>query len=729
MHVAQDWDRPRPTQGAPSSAVSYYQPLKFAAPLDAGSDEAFATGVRGRPDSAAAYNGAAGAANGFAVRSNGDSRNLAESHDFARNGVPSGRPSSDSFGSMACGMGFRSRQAVSEFAPAAVDGYPKPETNGHAAEMGRLDRGEPQHLQRMPYSGPNGDHVNGGGARETCGYSMSSSASPPDSAPWNGYRGVNGSSSLADARGRVEPAGTFTVWPDGSQPTPSSSSREPLAPAAPAQSASLAPRPSASTACAGAGAAGGAASGDVEIRGSGELPGPWNSWEVVDFPPRVRAPLVSAGFPAPTTIQQHAWPILSRGRDLIGIAKTGSGKTLAFLLPAFARLAESRHDPRGPPAVLVLAPTRELACQIENEAKQFGAAAGMRAACLYGGAPKGPQLAEMRQRPQVLVATPGRLNDLLDPPPGLSQAVDVKGVQYLVLDEADRMLDMGFEPQIRKIIAGLSKERQTVMFTATWPASVRRLASEFLRDSVEVRVGEVDSLRVNPDVEQRVEFCMDSREKEDRLRSILRDSGDDQAIVFVNTKRMCESVALHIDNSVAIHGDKDQRERDTALGFFKSGARRVLVATDVAARGLDIKSVRLVVNFDPPNRDEDYVHRVGRTGRAGNKGTAIALLTNEDGTAARFIAEILRRGNLPVPEELERRLASGEMRSGGGRDPSRGPRRSPSVRRGGGGGDPFGDDFDIDDMGGGGGSRFSMGSAPPSPACHPHSLVPHCFYP
>merc|ERR1740121_1787157 len=142
-------------------------------------------------------------------------------------------------------------------------------------------------------------------------------------------------------------------------------------------------------------------------------------------------------------------------------------------------------------------------------------------------------------------------------------------------------------------------------------------------------------------------------------------------------------VALRIDNSVAIHGDKDQRERDTALGFFKSGARRVLCATDVAARGLDIKSVRLVINFDPPNRDEDYVHRVGRTGRAGNKGTAIALLTNEDGTAARFIADILRRGNLPVPEELERRLASGEMRSGGGggRDPSRGPRgRSLSVR-------------------------------------------------
>eukprot|EP00449_Zooxanthella_nutricula_P050051 CAMPEP_0198611240 /NCGR_PEP_ID=MMETSP1462-20131121/157297_1 /TAXON_ID=1333877 /ORGANISM="Brandtodinium nutriculum, Strain RCC3387" /LENGTH=307 /DNA_ID=CAMNT_0044343045 /DNA_START=1 /DNA_END=922 /DNA_ORIENTATION=+ len=304
------------------------------------------------------------------------------------------------------------------------------------------------------------------------------------------------------------------------------------------------------------------------------------------------------------------------------------------------------------------------------------------------------------------------------------------------------MLDMGFEPQIRKIIAGLSRDRQTAMFTATWPTAVRRLASDFLRDPVEVRVGDGDNLRVNPDVEQRVVFCADFREKEDRLISLLREHSGDQAIVFVNTKRMCESVSLRLDDSVAIHGDKDQRERDTALGFFKAGSRKVLVATDVAARGLDIKAVRLVVNFDPPNRDEDYVlvatdvaargldikavrlvvnfdppnrdedyvHRVGRTGRAGNKGVAVSLLTNEDGTAARFIADILKRGGLPVPEELDRRLSSGEMRmggGGGGRDPSRGPSRLRGRSRGPfGGGDPMGDDFDFDVGGGRFGDRF-----------------------
>uniref|UniRef100_A0A7S4W3W1 RNA helicase n=1 Tax=Alexandrium monilatum TaxID=311494 RepID=A0A7S4W3W1_9DINO len=443
----------------------------------------------------------------------------------------------------------------------------------------------------------------------------------------------------------------------------------------------------------------------VEVRGSGEVPGCWRSWEDVAFPQRVRAPLISAGFPAPTLIQQYAWPICMHGRDLIGIAKTGSGKTLSFLLPAFARLFRSHADPRGPPAILVLAPTRELACQIEAEAKRFGEAAGMRAACLYGGAPKGPQLAELRQRPQVLVATPGRLNDLLEPAAGLSVAVDVKGIQYLVLDEADRMLDMGFEPQIRKIIRGLPQDRQTLMFTATWPAAVRRLAMEFMRDPVEVRAGEADELRVNPDVEQRVILCADSRDKEDRLEDILREAGEDQAVIFVNTKRMCELVAMRVDNSVVIHGDKDQRERDQALGLFKSGSRRVLVATDVAARGLDIKSIRLVVNFDPPNREEDYVHRVGRTGRAGKKGRAVTLLTNDDGTAARSIMDIFRRMELPVPEELERRLASGEMRQGGGRGGGRdGPRRLGVGRRGGDMG--FGDDFDFDNMAGG---RFSSG--------------------
>mmetsp|Transcript_152114 Transcript_152114/g.268563 ORF Transcript_152114/g.268563 Transcript_152114/m.268563 type:complete len:919 (+) Transcript_152114:129-2885(+) len=440
---------------------------------------------------------------------------------------------------------------------------------------------------------------------------------------------------------------------------------------------------------------------NVEVRGKSDMPGPWKTWLDVSFPDRIRGPLVAAGFPAPTPIQQHSWPIVAGGHDMIGIAKTGSGKTLAFLLPGFASLLESRADPRAPPAILVLAPTRELACQIENEAKQFGRSAGMKAVCLYGGAPKGPQLAELRLRPQLVVATPGRLNDLLEPPAGMTLAVDVKSVRFLVLDEADRMLDMGFEPQIRKIISALPQERQTLMFTATWPPAVRRLASEFTREPAEVRIGEVEQLSVNADIDQRVVFCRDQIDRQDRLDELLRDSGNDQAIVFTNTKRMCDSIGFRIPSSVVIHGDKDQRERDTALSAFKSGAKRVLVATDVAARGLDIRAVKLVVNFEPPNREEEYVHRVGRTGRAGQKGTAVTLLTNEDGTAARFISEVLKRMSLPVPQELEQRLASGEMRTGGGRDRSvsrpRMARRGPDMSFG-------GDDMDFGDVGPG---RFS----------------------
>lgn len=439
----------------------------------------------------------------------------------------------------------------------------------------------------------------------------------------------------------------------------------------------------------------------VEVRvPHGDAPPPWRKWQDVSFSSNLLSRLIGAGFPAPTPIQQHSWAIVTKGHDLIGIAKTGSGKTLAFLLPAFSRLLESRADPRAPPAILVLAPTRELACQIEQEAKQFGSSSGIKAVCLYGGAPKGPQLAELRTKPQLVVATPGRLNDLLEPPAGMSLAVDVKGVRFLVLDEADRMLDMGFEPQIRKIISGLPQERQTMMFTATWPPSIRRLASEFLKEPVEVRVGEVEQLSVNADIEQQVVFCSDQVEKQSRLDEVLREmASDDQAVVFVNTKRMCDSLSFRTPNSAAIHGDKDQRERDSVLAAFKSGSKRVLVATDVAARGLDIKAVGLVVNFEPPNREEDYVHRVGRTGRAGRKGKALTFLTDEDGSAARFIADVLRRMSLPLPPELERKLTSGELRSGGGgraRSVSRGP-----VRR-----NFDNDDFDFGDMGG---SRLSGG--------------------
>jgi len=621
------------------------------------------------------------------------------------NRVPENSAARSPLGSSSCGQAgafgtARAFSAAGAFGPAAPTSRSTHSEDRQCQRNTLVSEDAPELLSRSSFAA-NGSPLNAGEMRA----SYASGAFKPMDATLSKVDSVNGGRQIFDgsiASGGQTAAQVLPAWPDISGRRPASPQRSSCLPPSRVDSELVNAAP-ASTSDSGRGA------GDqpsdppsVEVRGSGSLPGPWSTWQQTNFPPRIQGPLTAAGFPAPTVIQQYAWPILSAGRDLIGVAKTGSGKTLAFLLPPFAKLLETNADPRAPPAILVLAPTRELACQIEQEAKQFGAGAGIKTSCLYGGAPKGPQLAELRQRPQVLVATPGRLNDLLDPPPGMTLAVDVKGVTYLILDEADRMLDMGFEPQIRKIILGLRKDRQTVMFTATWPAGVRRLASEFLQDAAEVRAGEVDVLQVNPDIEQRLVFCSDLHDKELKLEEALRDANDDQAIVFVNTKRMCESITFRIQNSIAIHGDKDQRERDTALSYFKSRSRRVLVATDVAARGLDIKAVKLVVNFEPPNREEDYVHRVGRTGRAGQKGTAVTLLTNEDGNAARSIAEIFKRMELPLPEELERRLASGEMRSGGNRDQSR-----PRTR----GGRQFNDhgahdNFDFGDVAG---SRFSGG--------------------
>jgi len=733
MQTPEDWDRPQLPQGpgerVVSSAVSYYQPLRRAAPpeLAAAPEPLVTRGACGggayRDDPEVATRGAFGGSfrddpplNGSGVGAglNGSSGFSGGRASYASGGMTSGaacgsslgyadrpslssgarddfssRPLAGTSASAGAGYSFGVRPPSSAERPAVeatkVNGFSvgtNGGTNGSYGSNNGGTNGGANGSYGSSNGGTNGGIKGGtngsygsnngganGGTSGGFGYGSAGATSRDDFS--SGFAGGSAASTSRDIystgpssgvdRGRSDHGHAMPGLSEVSRPTPSASSCD-------------AP-PAAAT--------------DVDVRGNGDLPGPWLTWDAVQFPSRVKESLMSAGFPAPSVIQQHAWPVMALGRDLIGVAKTGSGKTLAFLLPPFARLVETRADPRGPPAILVLAPTRELAVQIEQQAKQFGASSGMRAVCLYGGAPKGPQLAELRGRPQVIVATPGRLNDLLEPPPGLTRGVDIDGVRYLVLDEADRMLDMGFEPQIRKIIGGLSKDRQTAMFTATWPASVRRMAQDFLRDPIEVRVGEVDELKVNPDIDQRVMFCADGGDKERRLIEILRDAGSGQAIIFVNTKRMCESVAMRVEDSVTIHGDKDQRERDMALNSFKSGQRRVMVATDVAARGLDIKSLALVINFDPPNRDEDYVHRVGRTGRAGNKGIAVTLLTNEDGTAARFIADIFRKSNIPVPEELERKLASGELRSGGG------------GGRGGGGGGAYG--------GGGGGGRKGSG--------------------
>jgi len=392
--------------------------------------------------------------------------------------------------------------------------------------------------------------------------------------------------------------------------------------------------------------------------------------EVKEFPRELREEIRNAGFPAPSQIQSWTWPLSLRGKDIIGIAATGSGKTLAFLLPAFVQMGDEGVRPeRDGAGLLVMSPTRELAQQTEAEANRFGRCLGFRCVAMYGGTPKMNQMQKYRQGVHTIVACPGRLNDFLE-----GGQIRLDGVMKLVLDEADRMLDMGFEPQIRKILSKVPRKRHTLFFTATWPREVRKLASEILTRPYKVMIGNRDELKGNQDITQSVRV-LDLHAKNTAIIELLREAGlmhrdsCGKALVFCNTKRMCDQLAQFLSRTgvacTAIHGDKDQVQRDDALNGLKSGRVKVLVATDVAARGLDIKGVGLVVNFDPANNTEDYVHRIGRTGRAGAKGYAITFLTGAEGHKARGIIEVMERNNQEVRPEL--RALAGSAGAGGGR--------------------------------------------------------------
>ncbi|CAJ1422033.1 unnamed protein product [Effrenium voratum] len=330
-----------------------------------------------------------------------------------------------------------------------------------------------------------------------------------------------------------------------------------------------------------------------------ELPSPVQSFEAAPFARRLREVLAEA-FPAPSPIQAQAWPICVAGRDLVAVAKTGSGKTLAFLLPAFkiiARWSKSWEQAPGQAPVLVLAPTRELATQIHAECRRF-APAKLRCSAVFGGTAKAPQAKELKQAPQVLVATPGRLQDFMG-----TNEVDLSQVQLLVLDEADRMLDMGFEPEIAKILSQAPDERQTLLFTATWPKAVRRIAEKYLKpDYLHVNVGDTEELAANKAVSQEF-FRLGDDEKDDKLWQILSGLSDDAKVIcFANTKRRIDGFQKTFwakgFESVALHGDKLQKDRDRDLEKFAKGETWLLFATDVCSRGLDIKGVTHVVNLD-----------------------------------------------------------------------------------------------------------------------------------
>ncbi|KAM7268944.1 hypothetical protein ACFE04_011110 [Oxalis oulophora] len=415
----------------------------------------------------------------------------------------------------------------------------------------------------------------------------------------------------------------------------------------------------------------------------------------------------SAGFSAPSPIQAQSWPIALQNRDIVAVAKTGSGKTLGYLIPSFAHLRRTQKNPQMGPTVLVLSPTRELATQIQDEAVKFGRSSKIACTCLYGGAPKGPQLKDLDRGVDVVVATPGRLNDILE-----MKRISLHQVSYLVLDEADRMLDMGFEPQIRKIVNEMPTSRQTLMYTATWPKEVRKIAADLLKNPVQVNIGNIDHLVANKSITQHVEV-VPPMEKQRRLEQILRsEEPGSKIIIFCSTKKMCDILARNLNRhcgAAAIHGDKSQGERDQVLNQFRSGQCPVLVATDVAARGLDVKDIRLVINYDFPTGVEDYVHRIGRTGRAGATGTAYTFFGDQDAKYASQLIKILEGANQKVPQEV-RELAS---RGGGGSSFGR-FRRSDSGGGYGGGGYGGGRDGGRSDSGYGGnngGGRGGFGSS------------------
>jgi ATP-dependent RNA helicase DDX3X len=409
--------------------------------------------------------------------------------------------------------------------------------------------------------------------------------------------------------------------------------------------------------------------------------------------------VVLSGYVKPTPVQKYSIPIGLSGGDMMACAQTGSGKTAGFLFPVITSMLKSGalQPPGGAshrsmyPTALVLAPTRELASQIYDEALKFCYCTGIRPVVVYGGANIANQMRELERGADLLVATPGRLVDLIE-----RGRIKLDIIQFLVLDEADRMLDMGFEPQIRRIVEqeGMPCERQTFMFSATFPTEIQRLASDFMRDYIFLAVGRVGA--ASKDVTQTIEW-VEQDDKVDFTIDFLKRAPEGLILIFVETKRgadyLEECLCRNSFPASSIHGDKSQREREDALRLFKSGRTPILVATDVASRGLDIPNVTQVINFDLPSHVDDYVHRIGRTGRVGNIGSALSLMNDRNRNIAKELVELFIENEQCVPQWFERMGAPqgysgqrGGRGRGGGRGSKFGARDVRKDRGGGGGG-------------------------------------------
>ncbi|ENO89813.1 DEAD/DEAH box helicase [Thauera linaloolentis] len=405
--------------------------------------------------------------------------------------------------------------------------------------------------------------------------------------------------------------------------------------------------------------------------------------------PELLKAVADAGYSEPTPIQRQAIPTVVAGHDVMGGAQTGTGKTAGFTLPLLHRIARhantstspARHQTRA----LILAPTRELAMQVYESVKTYSKYLPLRSVCIYGGVDIRPQQMELRRGIEVVIATPGRLLDHVE-----QKSINLSQVEVLVLDEADRMLDMGFIPDIKRILALLPANRQSLLFSATFSDEIKKLADQMLKNP---QLIEVARRNMVSETITHVVHPVSSGMKRNLLAHLLRHQPDTQALVFVDTKIVCGRLAHFLERSGisadAIHGDKSQQQRTETLEAFKGGKLRVLVATDVAARGIDIDELPYVINFELPHTAEDYVHRIGRTGRAGHKGNAVSLVSTEE---KHWLAEIQKLIKLEIPQEIipgfdpEPEFSEAGSRSRGRRaapvaDAARAPRSSAAPRQ------------------------------------------------
>ena len=352
------------------------------------------------------------------------------------------------------------------------------------------------------------------------------------------------------------------------------------------------------------------------------------------FHPLIKAGIAAAAYELPTPIQQETIPVILAGKDVLGLAQTGTGKTAAFVLPILQRLM--RGGPRGKLRALIVAPTRELAEQTQTFIKLLGRKTGLRSISIYGGVGSQPQIKALKEGVDIVVACPGRFLDLRD-----QGALDLSRVEVLVLDEADQMFDMGFLPSIRRIIDALPQKRQTLLFSATMPDEIRKLANQILRDPTTIEISITEPVRT---ITHAV-YLAESANKQDMLLRLIKEAGSGSILAFMRTKHRAKKTAFQLQqagiSATSLQGNLSQSQRDTAMRAFRDGKVQVLVATDIAARGIDVSRVSHVINFDMPDTPEAYTHRTGRTGRMERLGTALSLVSQEELAMLRTIERLM----------------------------------------------------------------------------------------